>query len=332
MDVCDTKKIASDLESCDSIEEFRWQILPMLYSHRALWTQKLEMILSQTGYSCGQMAKLCRVSEPAVRKWKKGSLPQSRDMYIRIGFAAGYGLEEMNAFLQEYGRCPKLYVKSLEDSVCMFVLQSQILPHTYETYLQLLDMVREELQHEGEDYFQTHPTAYLADYLAQLRSTEEMVAFARQHAPSYRRAYDRLYGYIIDFLNQNLESEHTITGDGRMASLNSLEWSSSLRHCISEIRARRWFPLRHKIISLGLHLNMDTNEINEMLSLAQMKPLYARNSVEAAILWAVEEAKLDTLEDEIIKDGSTELRDRVREKLLQLGLEEEMGYLIEDLK
>lgn len=335
MSVYSTDIIGSSLNDCDDIGELKRQILPLLQDQRSAWTSKIEQILSDNNYTCKQLAGLCRVSEPAVRKWRKGSLPQSRDMYIRIGFAAGYDLEEMNAFLKRYGKCPQLYVKSLEDSVCIFVLKSEYLSHTYETYLQVLDMVRQEMQGATDIQPQAYTTQHLSAYLANLKSLEEMIDFARANAPSYKQAYARLYSYIIAFLHVNLQSEYTSEHDGRKASFHAMatesQWSSSLRHCISEIRNKRWFPLRHKIISLGLHLNMDTDAINRMLLYAQMEPLYAKNPIEAAIMWAVEEAKLCSDDDAIIPDGSSDLCDFVKDILIQLDLAEEGNYLIDDL-
>lgn len=327
--------IEANLNECDSIEELKQRILPLLQSQRSAWAEKIEQILSDRGYSCRQLAQLCKVSEPAVRKWRRGSLPQSRDMYIRIGFAAGYDLAEMNAFLKRYGKCPQLYVKSLEDSVCIFILQSDVLPHTYEAYLHLLEMVRAELQPTLDSHATAYTTSHLSSFLSGLSSVEQMMTFVKIHTSSYRQAYARLYSYIIAFLQINLTNEFTASGDGRKASFHSMatesRWSSSLRQCISEIRNRRWFPLRHKLISLGLHLNMDACGINQMLRFAQMEPLYAKNPLEAAILWAIEEAKLSTLDDEIIPDGSSELCEFVKDILMQLDLSEEYDYLINDL-
>ena len=336
-----TKFIAEGLDSCEDIEDLKREIMPLLESQRTAWASKIEEILENKGYSCRQMANLCKVSEPAVRKWKKGSLPQSRDMYIRIGFAAGYNLEEMNAFLKRYGKCPQLYVKSLEDSVCIFVLQSSYLEQTYETYLQMLNMVRAEIlgaetaEKTQSTQEKTYSTQYLSAHFTNLKSMNEMVDFVQKHAPSYKQAYDRLYRAVNAFLVINLTSEYTVERDGRKSSFHAMatesQWSSSLRHCISEIRQKKWFPLRHKVISLGLHLNMDTESIDELLQYAQMEPLYAKNPIEAAIMWAINEAKLNSETDEIIQDGSSELRDFVRDVLKKLDLAEEGSYLIEDL-
>lgn len=335
MSVYTTGIIESNLNDCDDIEELKQRILPLLQDQRSAWMEKIEQILSEKKYTCKQLAQLCKVSEPAVRKWRKGSLPQSRDMYIRIGFAAGYSLEEMNVFLKRYGKCPQLYVKSLEDSVCMFVLESEYLPHTYETYLRMLDMIQQEFQGVTEVQRKAYTTRHLSEYFANLRSLEEMIEFAKTNAPSYKQAYSRLYSYIIAFLHVNLQSEHMTDGDGRKTSFHAMatesQWSSSLRHCISEIRNKRWFPLRHKIISLGIHLNMDTDAINRMLQYAQMEPLYAKNPLEAAIMWAVEEAKLCSDDDAIIPDGSSDLCNFVKDILLRLDLAEEGSYLIDDL-
>lgn len=76
---------------------------------------------------------------------------------------------------------------------------------------------------------------------------------------------------------------------------------------------------------------MDTDAINRMLQYAQMEPLYAKNPVEASIIWAINEAQLCSDNDEIIPDGSSELCKFVKGILIQLDLAEEGNYLIDDL-
>lgn len=312
---------------CDDPAYLKNEILTLLKDQREMWQAKIGEILSDTGYSVKEFAALCQVSEPTVRKWCKGSLPQSRDMYLRIGFAAGFSLEQMNSFLQRYGRCPQLYVKSLEDSICIFVLRSDTLPRTYATYRQLLDLVQERLCADGQMFGESYSTGKLSSYVENLDTADEMVEFARSNAGSYRDSYARLYNFILAYLRINRMDRE---GE-RLSSVHALQeetgWSSSLRHCISEIRNRRWIPLRHKVISLGLHLNMDTEDINTMLQLAQMEILCARNPVEAVVIYAVEDAKLNNL---IFADGSNELCDYVKTVLSQMELSDG-EYLIDDL-
>ena len=106
MDTYNTVRITDFLEHCEDTEDFKSILLPKLRNQRLMWQEKIQQILTDTGLSVRQLAALCRVSEPAVRKWRNGSLPQSRDMFLRIGFAAGYGVEEMNNFS---GRTPRQF-------------------------------------------------------------------------------------------------------------------------------------------------------------------------------------------------------------------------------
>ncbi len=335
MEQYSTGTIEEELSECSDLAELKERIMPLLRSQRAAWADKLEQIMAQRSLSCAQLARLCGVSEPAVRKWRRGAIPQKRDMFLRIGFAAGYDLPEMNAFLKRYGKCPQLYARSLEDSVCIFILNSKEQAHTYECYQQVLEQVGQALKTSRAEEHAEYSTEYLRSSYLRMSSQEEMAAFVADIAPAFQRAYAKLYSYVLAFLQINLRSEFTMDGDGRQASFHSMAeescWSSSLRHCISEIRGRRWFPLRHKVISLGLHLNMDVDAINQMLGYAQMDPLYAKNPVEAAIMWAINEAQLCSDNDEIIQDGSSDLCLFVKDILEQLGLTEEGSYLFEDL-
>lgn len=325
--VYDTAVVSDQLSRCDDIAELKNQILPMLQDQRSQWKEKIEEILRASNYSCRDFASLCKVSEPAVRKWRKGSLPQSRDMFIRIGFAAGYDLGQMNAFLLRYGRCPQLYIKSLEDSVCMFVLNSSNLPHTYKCYEDVLSYVKAQLEQESGASQLMYNTIQMSAYFSNIKTMEELLVFAKNCALSYAETYHRLYDYVLEYMRSN---SYDFAGN-RYVSANSVfsesEWSSSLRHCFYDIRNRRWFPLRQKLISLGLHLNMNLQELNEMLSLAKMEPLYSKNPVEATVIFALVEAELN---DRIFRDGSNDLCLFVKEKLIQMDLQES-EYLIDDL-
>lgn len=325
-----TQNIERELDNCEDLEDFIRTVIPKLQTMRTMWQQKMERILANGNFSVKSFARLCRVSEPTVRKWRSGSLPQSRDTYIRIGFAAGYDLDEMNRFLKRYGRCPQLYVKSLEDSVCIFVLNSRSIPHTYDAYQDVLKYVSSELESFGAPSEEVAPTVRMSQLLANVATQEELLAFLGEHRRSYLDGFRRLYNYILLYLDLNLQS----IGDDSAASFHAMaqesQWSSSLRHCISEIRNRKWFPLRQKILSLGVHLNMDVDCINEMLEKAQMEPLYVKNPVEAAVKFAIEDAKIMSEEDAIIPDGSDGLCRYVKNVLEQIDLPEAMR-LMDDL-
>ena len=201
-----TETISDYLLQCDDIETLKRQILPLLETQRSRWKEKIAEILRKNHLSCRDLAKLCGVSEQSVRKWRSGSLPQSRDMFLRIGFAAGFDLDTMKRFLSRYGRYSQLYARSLEDSVAIFILRSKTIPHTYASYRELLEIVENEIDLHDRPDAPVCSTRSLMGGLQQLETVTDMLNFARENVPSYRRSYGRLYRYIIAFLNENLAS------------------------------------------------------------------------------------------------------------------------------
>lgn len=327
MDIYSTNDLEEELLQCDNLDDLKEEILPRLQEQRIAWQWKIEQILRENEYSVTEMAKLCEVSAPSVRKWCKGSLPQSREMFIRIGFAAHYDLAEMNRFLQRYGRYPQLYAKSLEDSICIFILSSKSLPHTYRCYRRLLESMQADISGRKPDAQTVYATTEMEAYITHIQDEELMRQFVQEHVGEYRSAYDKLYKYIQTYLNRNRMSSVDETQMSIQELAEQQNWSSSFRHCISEIRSGRWFPTRRKLISLGVHLNMDLDEVNQMLELAQMEKLCTKNPEEAVLIFALEDARLN---DAICCDGMDVLCNYVKDIFVQLQMED-AEYILDEL-
>ena len=313
----------------ESIEEYK-KLLVSIADQKKNWTQIINQIVSDNGYSASEFGKICGVSRQAAQKWMNGAVPKKRETFIRIGFAAHYNLEQMNYFLQRYGRCNKLYPKCLEDSVYIFVLNSDTIEHTYQSCQSIIDLLKVELTTTEEDnQNESYETIALLESLSSLSTLPEMLAFVAENTSVYRDQYSKLYTYVEDFIQRNLLSDG-IEEDSVYNLANSQQWSSSLRHCVSEISQKKWYPDRNKIISLGIHLNMDVDQINKMLELAQMEELCAKNPFENAIIYALENAQL---EDVIYTDGTDTLCVYVRRVLESLdysGVDFFMDELPED--
>lgn len=327
MNIYSTSALSEELSHCDNLEDLKQQILPKLQEQRTAWQKKIVQIMDENDYSAKMLSQLCEVSVTSVRKWCKGSLPQSREMFIRIGFAAHYDVEQMNHFLQRYGRYPQLYARSLEDSVCLFLLSSENIPHTYQCYRVLIGRIRAEMNGakiQNESYYST---SEITGWLLDMQDESEMLQFVKEHAGVYLGAYDKLYNYILAFLQWNRVNRVDATKISIKELAEQQNWSSSLRHCISQIRSKRWFPMRRKLISLGVHMNMDLDEINQMLQLAQMETLCTRNPEEAVLIYALEDARLN---NQICCDGMDFLCEYVRNIFEQLDMED-AEYILDDL-
>lgn len=310
-----TSSLYDDVARSESMEEYL-NILNSLSSQKRNWVDIISKIINDNNYSVSEFAKMCGVSRQSVQKWINGALPKNRTTFIKIGFAAGYNLEDMNHFLQRYACCGKLYPRCLEDSVYIFVLSSEELEHTYEFCEEIITMLKNEIseanENIGDDIYETKE---LSIRISNLGSFSKMLEFVQKNASIYKQQYMKLYQYIESFVEKNLLGD---AEDNVLLLADSQQWNASLRKCVSEISQKKWYPQRNKIISLGIHLNMNVDQINTMLEYAQMEPLCAKTPFENAIIYALENAML---EDKIYCDGTNELCLYVKKILLSLNYE-----------
>ena len=315
----ESMSLSEIVDSCDNLHDFRSEVLPRLTEFREQWKQKINELISNSGLSKTDFASRCGVSRQAQYKWLNGSLPKSHEDYIRIGFAAGLSIDEMDSFLQTYGGYSGLYSRSLEDSVFLFVLNSKEIPHSFQNCETILKSIREEMLHnKSYSADSTMGTLTLRHSLLGLRNERDLLIFILNHVNSYKKKYFKLYDYIDAFLISNSMDP---VYDKPM-SLNFLadeqQWPASLRQTVYQIRSHEWFPLRKKLISLGLYLNMNVDQINTMLELAQMEPLSIDNFLECILIYAVNDAELNDL---ICQDGCTDLLDHVISVLFSLQID-----------
>jgi DNA-binding transcriptional regulator YiaG len=324
-----TRTLDYKVSGYGDFEALKAEILEEMPTRKMMWADKINQIVRDSGFTVAQFAKLCNVSVGMVRNWRNGVIPQNRDTFIRIGFAVGYDLEQMNDFLTRYGYCHDLYSKDLDDTACIFVLQSKNLPHTYEN----CEILRQHLECAKNDFaayqYPVYSTEKMDADISLVSTEDDLLRYVRENAASYAEAHEKFYSYVEFYLDANRayeeeDEKHSLVT--RYMPIQELaqeqNWSSSLRKCISQIKGGYWPLRRNKILSLGLHLNMSRIMFDQMLSCAHMRGLYARNPAEAILIFALEEYQMDVPDERIIQDGSSELRDRVRDYLIQAGQED----------
>ncbi|MCR5726686.1 MAG: helix-turn-helix domain-containing protein [Lachnospiraceae bacterium] len=280
------------IERCETTDEFN-ELLISISSQKEEWKKVIRSIMEKGNLSVSSMAEKCGVSRQAVMKWQKGSIPKSRDLFIRIALAAEYSLDEANDFLMRYGRCPALYAKSLEDAIYIFLLSSEHIDHTYKSYQKITEELKLNMNMtRSTDMDDSWETGAYMEMLMDMDSFEELTRFVSDHAEAFKRQYDKLYAYVRVYIESNLLTDDS-SEDSIYALAERQQWSASLRRCVSEINNKKWYPQRNKIISLGIHLNMDLEQLNYMLRLAHMSELYAKNPFEGAIIFAMTSAELE---------------------------------------
>lgn len=318
-----TRKLNDIMVNCDNLDDYKENIFRKLKSQKELWIEKINEILSTKNMSQSELAKRCGVSRSSVLYWVRGSIPQSRDMFIRIGFAAGFDINEMNYFLKRYGRYPELYSKSLEDSVYMFVLNSNEIEHSYEACKTIFERIESALSDNKEKKVISGSveTVTFTGYVMNLSAISELKNFIIEYKEVYQEAYSKLYEYVKNHVRNN--NSNYIDVDN-LDSINNLaeilNWPSSLKKVLYSIYQRNWIPRRNKLISLGIHLNMTLEEINKMLSLAKMEEMYVVNPFESVIMYAVIDAELN----EQIYPGTNDLYEYILKIFEEVGIDKDI--------
>jgi hypothetical protein len=136
-------------------------------------------------------------------------------------------------------------------------------------------------------------TAKFDKKLYAVQSEDELERFITENIAMFSYSYHKFYAYVKMCIEANWPKYADSWSDFAVIQ----KWSSSLRQSVSAIHQNKWYPTRNKIISLGLHLSMDLEQINDMLELAHMEPLCAKNIFESIIIFILEDASLNNMLD-----------------------------------
>lgn len=316
-----TLQYLKKLDNVDNLEDLKNEMLNILVGMRKAWSRKVKEIIEKFGYSNSELARLCGVSRPSIIKWLNGSIPQNRETFIRFGFAAKYNITELNLFLNRYGRYPELYAKNPEDCVYMYVLNSNEIEHTYDNCLKIFSQLEGLLHSDKSDTsvlqaeYGITPTVEVSNKLSLISEFAGFEEFIRDNREQFLFAYDKFYDYVKHFVRINNEADVTCKDkDNRYFLANMLGWSTSMRQYIHKIYHGQILPKRREVISLGIHLNMNLDELNQLLTYAHMEPLYVKSPTECALIYALREADLN----EVIEYGYPSLYDFVMDTIEQL--------------
>ena len=236
-----------NISRCEDIDELRSTILPLLRTRQEQWKKKINEIIEEKHFSKSGFADSCGVSRQTVDNWCKGVIPKNRSTFLRIGMTAGYNREQMDHLLMRYGQYPKLYAKSLEDCICIFVLNKGYGSETIDKFKFILDKIKKNIIGDPSADAVDVSTEKFDRKLSEVQSEDELEQFIRKYSDLFSLAYHKFYAYVKMIIKENYDSFN-----GNVYLLASgQDWSSSLMQSVSAIRQNKWYPTRNKIISLN---------------------------------------------------------------------------------
>lgn len=286
----DTELFHDRITRCEDVDELR-AILNRNSDYYNDWKGFINAVVEVNKLSYEKLARLCSCSKNTVKGWcREGKLPQNREAFIKIALGLGLNLEQTNDLLQRYGRYPKLYAKNMEDAMLIFVINHPDYSRDpYEYYRQLkedcLRLLREHKSLEANPEHEGISTQYLHNEILSTDTRNEFEELVIQNSEAFESSYDKLLNYIDLFITSRNDNIHEFVKYKNLSSV--------FEKVLSNLKNHGEVPNRTKLIALGIHLNMSLDQLNEMLNLAGMENVCAKDRVECAVIYAVESAYLN---------------------------------------
>ena len=296
-----------ELQRCEDIGDLRL-ILNKNSQYFTDWKTFINSMVNIDGYSYSRFAKKCGMSHNTIASWcEKGLLPRNRNQFIQLGFGLQMSLMEMNEFLQRYGKYPQLYTKNIEDAIFIFALNQGM---TFKAAMSLQDQFHLAMEYSmdltvgKQASAKNYETIYMQTELMSLRDIKQFEKFVADNINAFLSSYEKLISFIDAYVEVNTLDP---TGEEPQMSLNSFLHSriknpnliNYYNKVISKLRSRRIVPKRNVLIMLGVYLDMSLDDVNQMLAMAGMEPLCAKDKMECIIIYAIESAILNNPDIEL---------------------------------
>lgn len=267
------------------------------------WQFYINQQLQLRGCSYEKFGKMTGFSKNTIKSWCcNGTLPRSRDMFIKLAFGLKMNVEETNELLVKYGKYSALYAKDLYDAIIIYVINQRVNDWNNDNYS--FDSL-EKWVHRFEDILKVHKVNYkyyndpktigIFNDISEINDDTAFEDYVLSKKDIFFSSYSGLICFIDDFIDIRLSEKEDEMGEEKYswhkyATEKGLD--SSFEIMISRLKHDGLLPRREQLIALGIHLNMVANDINKMLSLANMKELYARDMAESLIMYLLRNAEI----------------------------------------
>lgn len=274
------------------------------------WKKFINHLVEVNGGKYTRFAQQTGFSKNTIKKWCiEGKKPQNRDDFIKIAFGVNMSLEETNVLLQKYGSYAELYPKDLNDAIIIYLLNrrqsdfdnSQFSYASIELWTNRLASIREEIIQSQKRRIEqilnssTVQTTLAFHTIKAIDNDKDFETFILQNKSVFFSTYDKLICFIDDFTGMQKEKHSQLHDEDEPGySLHALAQqkglNKTLENAISMLKQNRILPKRHQLITLGVLLNMTEQDINLMLNLANMLPLYPRDQIDALMIYLLSKA------------------------------------------
>lgn len=255
------------------------------------WQTFITELFDGTGLSYSRFAALCGISRNTLKKWcTQGGAPKSRDTFLKIGFGAAMGPSDVSSMLSRYGGYCGLNPRDPFDAVCIFCLHHRCCGDSRFDYGAAEALYNRLLPESKNGGTITSTTTVLMARILTINTETEFTRFFQEYGADLCSRKLKLERYLEEFLTiRRLEAGRD---NGKTASLHGLQLPETVEKQISILKCHGIVPRRKNLIALGLHLGMTLEELDLLLEYAGMERLWARDRLEAVLIYVLQHLTL----------------------------------------
>lgn len=281
---------------CETREEFE-RLVREHDSQYISWEEYIRPQLARKLLTDARLAAGCGKKVGTVTNFKK-KIPTKREYVIMMAMMLGKDQEQTNTMLSRWAKYPVLYAKNPQDALWIYLLEkggSQVPERLFREYWAVYEeeaaayqqkikgrrtgtVTTQIVTREVKDYAKRSVT-----FVAQ----EDQVyrEMLRQHMPLYATAYDKL----MQCLENHMEILSSTEGSAHKLFSQNPYFHEVYYKKMGELRKERKLPSREFLIAMGIHMNLNPYELDDLLGLAGMGPMCAKDRLEAALVFYLEE-------------------------------------------
>lgn len=322
----ETKILMGEIEQCESLEAYN-RLVDEHSALYVGWREYICSLLYECGKTSRDIAQGCGISKSSAEKFLR-VIPTKRESVIMMAMIIGLDLDETNQLLTRWAKFQKLYAKNPEDAIWIYLIEqggdeAKVYPaRLFETYYTRYKKLHKAYLKENgymppEDKIPNTRIAFdiIEDAAAKGPASSperdrNFTRFMKQLLPAFDAGYQNLIDYI-ESLFTNIEKDddealgiviekepEPVPGmeDLKIRSLSPNEsfegyrsWQTAYYRRIQRLKKEREVPERVFLIALGIHMKLTTGQMNHLLELAGMGGLCAKDRLEGAIAFHLEE-------------------------------------------
>lgn len=282
-----TIELYEQVINCEEIDEIK-EIINRYSPYYSRWRDYINDIMLRNGLSYSKLGAISGFSKNTIKSWvKENKVPKNREAFIKFGLGLRCNLHEMNYILQRFGKYPKLYSKSLEDAICIYVISHYPKDESinaFDEYRKMKEQYLKVVKTKNKRKYlgdKERDTFSLEKEIISAKSEDEFMNFIRENEVEFMNSYYKLLDYITAYVKaENMDGSYHSLIVGK-------EMDKGFEKMISNLRNWGEVPNRNRLIALGINLNMSATEINQMLNYANMEKLCPKDKIECIILYVL---------------------------------------------